>query len=236
MLMNEKQLFEFWKKYIDRPIYRAVPISHLKDILKNGIQPGKDPYKEIHERIRKLSKIIDKLEKKGFVMKLDWGKIVSGSYAIKTTIMDFEEAYVDFTPSLDSANSYKKLRGGALVSTLTKITNQLLENKNLLTKNELAFIKNLGLWANEKTCDNIILKVIGSSKSFEDALILPWYKKKNRNKRRKRKHLKSCFGSFDNFMKIFGKDPSRYLDLVGADRFYLRIRKRMPASEIEVMK
>jgi hypothetical protein len=234
--MKEKQLYEFWKKYINIPIYRAIPKNHLKSVIKNGITPGKDPYKEMHNKIRSLSKIVDRLEKIGFVMELNWGIKVSGSYAIKTTILDFEESYVDFTPSRKSAESYLLLEGGALVSNLREITTRLIHKKELLNKNELELVQYVSKWAEKNRCNNILLVVSGSSKSFETGLILPRIPNRKRTKRKKRKHLASCFGSFEHFKKVFNTNPKKYMKILEEPSFYLRLRKKMSPNEIEVIK
>ena len=62
--MKESQLKSIWEKYINVPIYRAIPQRHLRDIIQNGILPGEDPYREIHGEIRELGEKMTGIQRK----------------------------------------------------------------------------------------------------------------------------------------------------------------------------
>ena len=51
-MVRDKQLYTIWKKYIDVPIYRIVPVTDYKRIINNGINPKKDPYEEIKSSVK----------------------------------------------------------------------------------------------------------------------------------------------------------------------------------------
>ena len=52
--MNEKELIRFYKKYIDRNLYRVVSSEYINKILKKGINPKIDPYEQLKPDIKKL--------------------------------------------------------------------------------------------------------------------------------------------------------------------------------------
>ena len=63
---NEKKLQQFYNKYINKPIYRAIPLVDYNEIKNNGIDPTKNPYNKIKPSMKKLANIILKLEKEGY--------------------------------------------------------------------------------------------------------------------------------------------------------------------------
>lgn len=233
--MKVKELYKIWKKYIDVPIYRVVSGKHYKDILKNGINPRKNPYEKIIPELKKLIKILEKLEKKGYILKLDWGREVSGSFAMKVTLHDISIYAVDFTPRKEQIKYYLNLKGGAAVSNVEKITKMLLESEHKLPKTEEKLVKKLCLFAKKGKCKNKALFVMGSCECFETAYFQVFRKKKyKKNKYKKPIHWPSPFGSFEHFKNtITKKGLKKYLKKLENNEYYLRVREKIPAGEIK---
>lgn len=229
--MDEKELFRFWKKYIDRNLYRVVSSEYLSDIKKNGLNPKKDPFQKIIPNIKLLFRLVLKLEKKGFIHEQDWGfKKVSGKYIVMVSSEDIESPFIDFTPKYKETFFYKKHPGGALVQCIKEITKDILERKPKLTSLELHLVKKLNQWSKKKSqFNNRTLFINGSSKYFESALF------QNRlGKKGKDKYWESPFGSFEHFKKIVKKYGLKKYEpyLKGEKFFYLRVTKKIPSTEI----
>ncbi len=226
--MDEKYLKRFWKKYIDRNLYRVVSNEYLNEIKKNGINPGKDPYEKIIPDIKKLFKLILKLEKKGFIHQQDWGfKVVTAKYIVKISTIDIDNPYVDFTPRYKETYFYRKHRGGALVKTVKEITTDILKRKPLLSKIELALVNKLHQWAMVKSSyKNKVLFFKGSSKHFETAHFQMIHSGK--------KYIESPFGRFEHFKKVILREGLAVYEpyLKGEKLFYLRAVDRIPGTEI----
>ena len=128
--MNDKGLYRFWKNYIDRNIYRVISSEYLADVKKNGLNPKKDPYTEVIPDIKKLFRLVLKLEKKGFIHEQDWGsKKVTGEYIVMVSLEDIDSPYIVFTTDYKETYYYRKCKGGALIQTVIKITEDILERK-----------------------------------------------------------------------------------------------------------
>src|SRR3989344_5727616 len=112
--MDETELYCFWKKYIDRNLYRVVSSEYLSDIRKNGLNPRKDPYQKIIPKIKRLFKLVMKLEKNGFIHEQDWGlkNKVTGKYIIMVSTEDIDSPLIDFTSDYKETHYYRKHKGG----------------------------------------------------------------------------------------------------------------------------
>jgi len=232
----EKQLHKIWKKYINVQIYRVVSGKHYKDILKNGINPRKNPYEKIMPELKKLIKILERQEKKGDILKLDWGREVNGSFAMKVTLHDISIYAVDFTPHKEQLKYYLNLKGGAAVSNIEKITKMLLESEHKLSKTEERLVKKLSLFAKKCKCKNKAIFVRGSYECFETAYFQVFRKKKSKKKNKYKKpiHWQSPFGSFEHFKRVVAKKGlNKYLNKIKNKEFYLRVTEKIPAEEIK---
>lgn len=229
--MNKYELYRFWKKYIDRDIYRVVSSEYLADIRKHGLNPQNDPYKKFIPEIKKLFKLVLKLERKGFIHKQDWGlnRKVTGKYIVMVSIEDINLPFVDFTPDYRETYYYRKHTGGALIQTIKRITTDILEREPKLSSTELHLVQKLNSWSKKKSqFTNKTLFVKGSSKSFETALF------QNKLGKKGDKYWKSPFGGFEHFKRVIGKyGLDKYkAHLKGKKLFYLRVREKIPAKEI----
>jgi hypothetical protein len=226
--MEEKELKRFYKKYIDRNLYRVVSEEYLSNIKKKGIEPDKDPYHDQIPLIKKLFALILKLEKKGFIHQQDWGfKVVTAEYIVKVSNKDIDNPYVDFTPRYKETFFYKKHRGGALVKTIKEITEDILARKPSLTKKEMELVNDLHKWALFKSSfKNKTLFFKGSSKYFETAHFQMIHSGKD--------YLESPFGRYEHFKKIIKKNGLAIYEpyLKGEKSFYLRAVLKIPATEI----
>ena len=229
--MDEKELRKFWKNHIDKNLYRVVSSEYLSNIKKNGLNPKKNPYKKSIPQIKDLFGLLLKLERKGFVHEQNWGfKKVTGKYIVMVSSEDIDSNFIDFTPNYKEVAYYKKHNGGALVQTIKKITDDILDKKPKLSRKELLLVKMMNKWSNKKSrFNNKIIFVRGSSRYFENALF------QNRlGRKRKDKYWKSPFGRFEHFKKISGKfGLERYETYIkGKKLFYLRVTEKIPRKEI----
>jgi len=241
MVKSEKELLKFYKEYIDIPLFRVVPNCDYNKILKEGINPKKDPYKNIKHLILQFEKIVRKLEEKGFIMFLKWGhQEVSGAYALGVTLVDLSIGYVDFAPDEDAVPYYLALRGGAATSNLKRIIKRIRENKIELSKNDNEAIKKIEVWTNKRNCENKAFYVKGTSKSFETALFQIRRKPKPQKRRKLKGHpdyLESLFGSFENFKKVAAKHGlKKYSYYLRNKLFFLRVKDKIPKEEIISLK
>ena len=226
--MDEKYLKWFYKRYIDKNLYRVVSEEYLKDIKKHGIDPNKNPYHEQIPLIKMLFSLLLRLEKSGFRHTRKWGnQIVDAKKIISVSTRDIDNPYVDFTASYKKTYYYRKYKGGALVATIKEITSDILERKSNLSKSELKLVEDLHKWALFKSSfKNRVLFFKGSSKYFETAHFQMLGSGKD--------YIESPFGRYEHFKKIIEKNGldiyKPYLE--DKDTFYLRAVERIPASEI----
>ena len=233
-MKTDRQLKEIYDKYIDIPIYRVVPERMLRDILKYGINPKKDPYERIKLEIKKLAKIINYLERKGIIIRLQWGRPVHASYAMAVTLNDLKIPVVDFAPTIEDVEYYLKLKGGATISNIKRLTNRIIEEKPNLNNHQWKLINELNKWAKEKVCNNIVISIIGNSKTLETSRFqLIRRGKGGRKKYKDPKYLSSPFGSFEHFKKIIKKQGlKKYIHRLKNKKFYLRVKDKIPAKNI----
>jgi hypothetical protein len=226
--MDERYLRGFWKKHIDKNIYRVVPEEYLEEINKKGIEPDVNPFHEHIPLIKSLFALLLKLEKGGFGHTRKWGnQIVDAKKIIKVSTTDIDNPYVDFTASYEKTYYYRNHRGGALVTTIKAITSDILEKKPTLSKSELKLVNELHEWAAYKSSfRNRVLFFKGSSKYFETA----HFQMVGSGK----KYIESPFGRYEHFKKIIEKNGMKIYEPYFDDpmKFYLRVVIKIPASEI----
>jgi hypothetical protein len=230
-MMDEKEINLFWKKYINKNLYRVVSSEYLLDVKKNGLNPKKSPYQGLVSDIKKLFKLVLKLEKEGFIHDQDWGfKKVTGNYIVSVSSEDINSKFIDFTPNYNETYYYKKHKGGALIQTIKKITENILVKDPKISYTELTIVKKLNKWSNKKSqFNNKTLFVKGNSKYFETALF------QNRlGNKGKDKYWESPFGTFKHFKSIVVKYGLKRYEpyLKGKKLFYLRVKSKIPAKEI----
>tara|TARA_Y100000034_G_C6849767_1_gene385374 strand:+ start:547 stop:1278 length:732 start_codon:yes stop_codon:yes gene_type:complete len=237
-MKSEKELKEIYEKYIDINLFHVFPKRSLKKILKEGIDPKEDPYEKIKPKIKQLAKIISGLEKKGFIVKVKWGREIPASYVMSVTLNDLKITAVDFAPTLKDVEYYLRLKGGALISNILRITNVMVEERYPLTKSQLKLVNDLNNWTKSMVCDNAVISISGSCSCFESAK----FQLINRGKRRRKKYrepdyYQSPFGSFEHFKKVIRKEGWRkYSSRLKNKKFYLRVNDRIPAKEIKGLK
>lgn len=230
-MKSDKELYKIWEKYIDVPIYRVIPIRDYKIIKKNGINPKRDKYKNLL-KIKKLLKIVNKLEKKGFVIRYGSRK---ASLWLTVTIHDLNIPYIDFAPRLSDVEYYLKLKGGACAANIGKVTKDIIKSKQNLTKKESIIVNNLHKWAKSRKCKNITILVMGNCKCFETAKFQLIRRGKGRKKYEKPKYLESPFGSFEHFKKVIKKQGYiKYASRLKSGKYYLRVKDKIPAKESSI--
>jgi len=227
-----KKLRSLYKKYIEGNwVYRSQSEEHLKDILKNGFDPDKDPYKKIRPKLEKLYNLILNLEKKGHKMTLDWkGVYPSGSKAVEVSRRDLDNPFVDFTTSLKEGRRFvKQFQGGAIAGNVIEFIEGIRNFEIKLTKPQEKLMKELEIWAKKKIkFKNVLLRVSLTSSSLELAKMHTFEYKK---------YFTSPYGSFENFKKTIEKEGIEKLlpYLKGKDKAYVRVISKILASEIEVI-
>ncbi len=241
MVKSEKELLNFYKKYIDIPLFRVVPICDYKKIILEGILPCNDPYVEIKPFVIKFERIVRNLEDEGVAVFLNWGsKEVIGSYALAVTLVDFSTPCVDFSPSKESVSYYIEYKGGAATTNLLNLIKKLREKNISFSKKDAFVIDRIETWAKKRACTNKAFYVFGHSKCFETALF-QFFKKSKSKKRLKLKwdseYFESPFGSFNHFKKVVKKHGLRkYSYYLRNKSFFLRAKDNVCKSEIIPLK
>ncbi len=189
--MNPSTLY---RKFVARKYaYRVVPESHLAAIKKRGIVFGKDPYKKFHADIEALFRVVLRFEKKGFHLMRWWGQPTLASRVIKTSRRDIRKQFIDFTCIHHHVNYYRKLRGGALMTTVHLFAHELLAKGVPLTDTERTLCKRVMRFTTRLRTENMaVIKVPLTEHVFQTAHFATPDKKR----------LPSPFGSEAHFTKI----------------------------------
>lgn len=232
--MNDKQLREIYKKYIDVPIYRVQSDAYTKDMVKNGLNPKKDPFLKMREKLEKLFKIVLRLERKGIVFTFDWGRPVSGSYAVKVTREDLDSPFIDFTiVKKDVMKMSRAWKGGANVTNTKEFCNRIIDSGVVLSGEEKRTISYFVRWVKSKSkYKNRIIVVKGSSRVFETA-----HFQHHLGKAESERYWVSPYGGFEHFKKVLDKyGIKRYLPFFKQEKVgHLRVREKIPAEEIKIL-
>lgn len=237
--MNEARLLKYYKTYVkSKYLYRVVSEEHVPNILKDGLNPKKNPFQKQKKDFYKLFKILIELkEKHNFLIMRWWGKSVDQIQVINCTKTDLENNFIDFTPCPINVKYYKSLIGGALVSTIFFFTEELLLKQadlirecaeSLLGGKDLTLIKKLNRWAKKKrNLKNKVIWIKASSLHFEEGVFQCG-----------EHYYKSPFGSYTNFKKAIQKNGFQFYKpyFEGKKLFYVRISKKIPSLEIVKIK
>tara|TARA_Y100000310_G_scaffold125052_1_gene123896 strand:+ start:417 stop:1115 length:699 start_codon:yes stop_codon:yes gene_type:complete len=229
-MKSEKELRQIYKKYIDKQIYRVIPIKDYRLIKKKGIIPKQDKYNKI-SLVRELLRIINNLEKRGFVIKYGSRK---ASHWLKITIHDLEIPYVDFAPIKKDIEFYLKLKGGASSANVRKITKEIIKGNPELTKKEWGVVRGLNGWAKSVKCKNIVIVVSGDCKCFETARFQLIRRGGRRKEYERPIYLPSPFGGFEHFKKVIKKQGyKKYAFRLKSGKYYLRVKDKILAEEVK---
>lgn len=235
MKMNDKQLREIYNLYINKPIYRVQSDEYTRDMKKNGLNPKKDPFLRMRKRLEGLFKIVLRLEKQGIIFTLDWGRPVSGSYAVKVTREDLKSPFIDFTiVKKDVMKMGKAWKGGANVTNTKELCNLIIGSGAAISNKEKKTVNYFIRWVKNKSrYKNRIIVVNGSSRVFESA-----HFQHHLGKAESERYWASPYGRFENFKKVLGKyGLKRYLPFLKQEKVgHLRVREEIPASEINILK
>ena len=240
-MAREKYLLKLYNSYINKSVYRVVPQRDIKNILKNGINPKNNPYKNIIPKIKLVEKTIKILGKKGISIEYHRGdKKVSADFIIKEILTDLSKKYIDFCSSKEHVKYYLlAIPGGGIPNAVKKVNKKLLELNLPISKKEKLLIKKLNIWASALICKNTVISVKGTPSIFETALfqLTGTHKNKKRKKFKESPYLPSPFGSFEHFKKIIKKHGlKKYSYRLKNNKFYLRVKEKIPAEEIKLIK
>lgn len=230
---EEQKLRNIWERTINSKfVYRSQSEEYLKEILKEGFDPEKDPYVNIRPKLERLYELVLNLEKKGHQMVLDWnGVYPTGAKAVKVSRLDLDSPFIDFTTDLKEAKVFvKQFQGGAIAGNVLELINEIKKFDINLTMAQKELIKELTKWAkNKRMYKNKLLKVRASSMSLQSAKIHTFEYKK---------YFVSPYGSFEHFKKVIQKyGIEKYVPyLAGEKKAYLRVISKIPFNEIKVLK
>jgi len=232
---SEKELYKIWKKYINKNIYRVTSDEYTKDIIKNGINPKKDPLKKIRPKLERLYNLVLDLENKGYIIILDWYEIKPiGSFVVRVSREDLEHPYVDFTPSWKDVIKYKKQwKGGAIASNAGKLCKEILKLKLELSKKDISLLTEILEWSKSKyKYKNKVVVVRGNSKAFETAKF-----QHHLGKIEPERYWESPYGSFNHFKKVINKyGLDRYKPFFKGEKVaHFRVIKSIRPKEIKII-
>lgn len=234
--MREKEkLHLFWKKNIDIPLYRTIAERDFLKVKRFGLDPSKNPYAKMEAKLEKLFSLVSHLEEKGFVMKFLIGKRESlGSYYANMARYELGKKMIDFTPIKGHFRYYKSLRGGAMISCVRRLTDRLLENREVLSNVQFDLVRELNEFAVKSACEMKLIRIRGSLSSLSCAKFHLTGTTKGKVRRvHSVKYLPSPFGDFDNFVKVVQRKGLRkYSFRLRNKKYYLRATKAIPVKEI----
>lgn len=235
--LTNKELYSIWKRLIDKNLYRVISEEYLKDVLKNGFNPKKDPFSnDIKKKIRRLLKIIIKLQRKRIVYVQFIGKNndlpITGEDIAMRSMISMDSKFIDLTPNyLQALKFNRKWRGGALTQTVRDCC-EFLENKEeQLNESEKELIKELYVWSLKKgSYPNRLLFIRGSHRCLEKAKF--HYQGAIHSHTT---YWESPYGSFEYFKRLSKKcNIMRYVPYLKNEKYsYLRVVSKIPPSAIE---
>jgi hypothetical protein len=240
-MKSEKELYEYWKNYIDIPIYRVIPIRTQKEALSRGIDPKNNPYKKIIPKIKSVFNLIKRLEKRGIhIIYLRGKSEVTAHFICQELLTDLSKNYIDFCISQKHIDYYlSAIPGGGVPNAVKKLTKELIGKDLPIPKKEKQIIRKLKNWADSLICKNTVVYVMGSSSVFERALfqLMGTKKKKHRTKFKESKYLPSPFGCFKHFKKIIKEQGlQKYAYRLRNKKYYLRVQDKISPKEIKLIK
>jgi hypothetical protein len=226
----EQEMKSFYDGHIaSKRLYRVFSSEYLDDVMQNGLDPRRNPYKHMYNEIKKLFKVLLWLERHDFGHKQDWGKEIGAEKIVRVSLEDMERQFIDFAPQRMVENYIRLLTntGGALVSTVRKITDDILirQPRLPLTYN-ISRVKRLNEWCKEKGKHKpVVIYIQGSSSCLEDALF-----------QLHGSYYKSPFGSFEHFCQVVNDGNfDFYRAQLEKEEYHLRKITPVPKGEINLM-
>jgi hypothetical protein len=174
--------------------------------------------------------IIENLSRKGHEIYIKWAfETPSGTKVVRICRKDLRMNYIDLNPNKKHNSYYLRMKGSSLVSNVRDLAKQLLKNKSLLTEDNLKQIAKVLSFCDKKSRYNSSTLLIPKKSRYLEKAHFQHFGGK---------YWPSPFGSFEHFKKIMTKEGlEKYWPFFkGEKRFYLRLLKKVPASEIKVMK
>jgi hypothetical protein len=221
-----QELKSFYDKHIaSKRLYRVFSSEYRDDIMRRGIDPHNNPYKHMYEEIKKLFQVLLWLERRGFGHKQDWGIEANAEKIAIVTLEDMDKQFIDFAPER-MVEYYKNLSnpGGALVSTVQKITDDILARRPRLPFTyRRSRVKRLNEWCKEKGKHKpVVIYIKGSSPCLEDALF-----------QLHGSYSKSPFGRFEHFCQVINDENfDFYKKQLDKEEYHIRKLTLVPKEEI----
>ncbi|MEI7718682.1 MAG: hypothetical protein WCI72_02350 [archaeon] len=213
-------------------LYRAMSKEYMKDILKNGLNPKKNPFEPIKKDLRGFLSIILYLHRKGYKISYSWhNETPPITKLVRVLRTDLMRRSILFGPELkEIQNYYSGMKGGSLVSTMYELAELIKNKKYPLNERQIQIIDRVYSWCKKRQKYSMfIIRVNRSSKCLQSAKFQHFGGK----------YWASPFGSFKHFKKIINREgwKDKYATKLETGKvFYLHLKTKLPASEIEVIK
>jgi hypothetical protein len=226
--MDELKLKSIYNKCVKNEFfYRTFSDELYNDIKENGLNPKKNPYKEIKINLIRFFKILNNLEEKGFnYIYIYWpNEKPLGSKISRVHRKSLDKKYIDFTINKKELDYYLNRTGGDIPHTVNHIAEDLINWNYPLTPSQIKTLKNVQKWAKARMQFSMKkLKISATSKSLEKADF----------QRFGQEYIPCPYGSFEHFTKVikeYGWNTYKPY-LLEKKHFYVRFKDKIPKQEI----
>lgn len=230
--ISEEKIKKLYDSYVcDKFLYRAMSKEYMKDVLKNGLNPKSNPFEPIKKDFQSFLSIILHLDKRGYKISYSWhNETPSINKLIGVLRKDLKRKSILFGPELKEIQDYYSgMKGGSMVSNMCGLV-ELIRNKGYpLNERQCKIIDRVYSWCNERRKYNMfIIRVNRSSKYLQSAKFQHFGGK----------YWASPFGNFEHFRKIIKREgwKDKYATKLETGKiFYLHLKAKLPASEMEIV-
>lgn len=223
----------YWNKYVNKKFFRVIAAQDSK-VLKIGLNPNQNPHHNIIPSIKQLFHLFGILERKGFVHTQNWGSQKNLQHIKRVTLRDISSPFIDLTPDKKEILYYLSKPGGALVSCIKNMLNDLQKWQPALNMKEQTVVKKLTIWTNQRSKDkNLVLSISPPCKALQTA-----HFQRMGTKNPYSKYWISPIGPFPYFQKVIKKFGLQRYDpyLKGNKLYNLRLIQTVPANQIKLEK
>lgn len=231
--ISEEKLKQLYDKYVnDQFLYRAMSREYMNDITKNGLNPKNNPFDPIIKDLRNFLSIILHLDRRGYNISYSWhNEVPPVTKLIGVLRKDLKRKSILFGPELKEIQDYYSgMKGGSMISTMYELVELIRTKKYPLNERQSKIIDKVYEWCKERRKYGMfIVRISRSSKYLQSAKFQHFGGK----------YWASPFGSFKHFKKIIKREgwADKYATKFETGKiFYLHLKSKVPASEIEVIK
>ena len=183
--------------------------------------------------MRRFYTLIENLEKKGYKITVKWAfEDVYGSRIAQVHRKNLRTYYIDLNPNYKHSEHYAKRKGGDLAFTTKYIAKEIIKEKFPLNNNQKKLINKILKWCDKKSKYKMSTLLISRES--------PYLEKAHFQHFTGGKYWPSPFGRFEHFKKVISKEGLKkykpFLEGGIKKVFYLRLTRKVPASEIRWLK